>query len=157
MYLFKVDKLVYDLIENKISEKEKFGYLLIALLINAMILSFLGFGSDINNHYDNLQMVINFGFLILGTIMCFKINAKYDNKFFVERYVSLAVPIAVRAALYTSIIYFILIIFTSVTTKVNIYETSGTSMYDIMAQIMYNIFFYVNIFEAINKVASGKK
>jgi hypothetical protein len=96
MYLWKTKALVSAFREGTLSEAERFKYLLVFVLINAVAIEVLWYVSEppslINILSSSLTMVIP----LLGTIYCYKVNRQRDNREFIDRYICLGIPIGIR-------------------------------------------------------------
>lgn len=97
MYLWNSGKLVNDLRDNAVSEKEKLKYVLFWVVATMIV-------SDPLLHFD-YEYVLNDAILsavmlivsIAGTIYCYKVNKNGDNKDFLTRYICLSIPVGIRA------------------------------------------------------------
>jgi len=97
MYIWKPSNLAIDLRNDNVTEKEKLKYVLFWVLATAI-------ASDPVLHID-FEYVLNDTILSIvmllisaaGTIYCYKINKKGDNKDFISRYICLSIPVGIRA------------------------------------------------------------
>lgn len=96
MYLWKVDNLIEDLKNNKVSQKEQFKYALAFSI-------FTGIAADpslsIGLQYGFMDFVSSVTMLVItvfGVIVCYKENKRADDKDFVLRFFTLGLPVAIR-------------------------------------------------------------
>ncbi len=85
MYFWNINALVKDLREDKVSEKEKLKYYL--------FISILGVALP---HSIDLFTILDIGVLIIGTYLCYEVNSKGDNRYFIDRMICLGVPLSLR-------------------------------------------------------------
>lgn len=95
MYFWKVDSLVDDFKQNKVTQKEEMKYILLF-----SILEVLNSESFINvnqtNFYDTLNSVLLLIFTIIGILYCYKVNSEGDNKDFMVRLIAIGLPVMIR-------------------------------------------------------------
>jgi len=109
MYLWKSKKLVADLKNEGLSEKEKLKYMLfwgVATLIASDPILHVG------NPYtstDTIISILMFIITIIGTVFCYKANKNGDNTDFITRYVCLSIPIGIKAITFLILLLTILI------------------------------------------------
>lgn len=104
MYIWKVKKLSSDLRNNRVTEKEKFKYILfwaLATLLSSDPALFIGLEYTITS----IMLVV---LTIMGTNYCYFINKTGDNNDFITRYVCLSVPIGIRVVI---LFFCILVVF----------------------------------------------
>ncbi|RLA75284.1 MAG: hypothetical protein DRG11_01915 [Epsilonproteobacteria bacterium] len=96
MYLWKIDKLVDDFRQKKVSQKEQFKYLLLFTIFTLLCSDpFLYVGLPYNN-YDTLQSILILAMSVFGVYYCYKINSQGDNKEFMIRFICLGLPAVIR-------------------------------------------------------------
>jgi hypothetical protein len=90
MYIWKPNNLAIDLRNNNVSEKEKLKYTLfwvLAMVIFSDPAIYIGYEYVLNDTIISAA----------GTIYCYKINKRGDNKDFISRYICLSIPVGIRA------------------------------------------------------------
>ena len=96
MYIWKIEPLIDDLKNNNLSQKEQLKYTLVFSIL--MLIS-----SDpvfsVGVQYSTMDTISSFILLIMtigGLLLCYRNNAKADNKDFILRFFTLGLPITVR-------------------------------------------------------------
>jgi hypothetical protein len=144
MNFFKDRELAQRLRNNQVSEKEKFIY----LLINLMAISI----ASCLPSSEIIEELLYLSLTIIGTIFCYKVNAKGDNQNYIERYISLGVPIAIQVIIlmipFSFILSFLFIKFSSIIgNNENIEVIINTSIFE--------CYFFWRLYGSI-KIASGQ-
>jgi hypothetical protein len=106
MYLWKIDSLVNDFKEGKVTQKEEFKYILLFGIMFTFLTSKFLYIDDIYNIYDTINSISMLIITIIGTYYCYLVNSKGDNKDFMIRYMIIGLPVGIRIYL----IAFLLII-----------------------------------------------
>jgi hypothetical protein len=106
MYLWKIDSLVNDFKEGKVTQKEEFKYILLFGIMFTFLTSKFLYIDDIYNIYDTINSISILIITIIGTYYCYLVNSKGDNKDFMIRYMIIGLPVGIRIYL----IAFLLII-----------------------------------------------
>lgn len=89
---------------NELSERAKAGYLLAGVLLNGV----LGSTSIVQAltiwglAYSTASLLLT----VIGTWMCFRANARGDNRLFVERYICVGFPILVQVYLVYLLLFY---------------------------------------------------
>ncbi len=96
MYLWKIEKLVDDFRQNKVSQKEQFKYLLLFTIFTLLCSDPFLYVDMSNNYYDTLQSVLILVITVFGVYYCYKINSQGDNKEFMIRFICLGLPAVIR-------------------------------------------------------------
>src|SRR5690606_25684346 len=104
MILFNIKKLEKLLIEEKITDKQVFNYLLTYLIISAIAASFT---SNLPVWLESTQLMVNLIALIWGVRKTFEINREGDNKDYLKRIISLSFVAGIRVGVFAFIILFI--------------------------------------------------
>jgi hypothetical protein len=89
--------------------------------------------------------------MAIGTLACFYINAKGDNKGFIERYVCISVPVENKLILVSIVVLILLFI---------VVTMSNTHFYhpwsDILAQVcgcLFAVAFYVSMYKSMKEIS----
>jgi hypothetical protein len=95
MVLWRAKTLALDLRDGRVAERDKLGYLLVGLLIQAIIgrASLL---SALRSLGAALGILVVLAISIAGTIAAFRANTQGDGRQFLERYLCLAVPVGIQ-------------------------------------------------------------
>lgn len=107
MSLFKDKVLALRLKNNEVSSTERFFYLLIFMLL----VTFADLIPEKNtNQWDTYINIFNFFSMTICLIICHNTNKSGDDKNFIERYICLNIPVAIRAIIIGLPIAFIMTI-----------------------------------------------
>jgi hypothetical protein len=95
MVLWRAKTLALDLRDGRVAERDKLGYLLVALVIQAIIgrASLLG---ALRSLGAALGILVVLAISVVGTIAAFRANRRGDGRQFLERYLCLAVPLGIQ-------------------------------------------------------------
>ena len=143
MYFWSIKKLTTDLKDNKISEKEKFKYFLTLVILELILINLIVYTWQEINTANLINSLITFVGFILAVTIIYKKNKKGDNKNYIERYVCLSLPAAVRAFVYSLIAAFIFGIIGTIVWGEQYTNTMASS--DIFSNVMAFVFFVVLI------------
>lgn len=119
MYLWKVDALVEDLRDDRVTQREQFKYyltvillwslylhLFVAMTTLAMEVAMDGTAVPYNASYrvsDAIGAVLHLGITALGIFICHKMNNIGDGMGFITRMFCLSIPVLVRTAVFVPI------------------------------------------------------
>lgn len=109
MYFWNTYALAKELKEGTLDQKEKVKYLIIFVLAEYLFFDlayFLEEPSTINSPLEPILLTITTG---LAIYLCFRINQKGDNSEFIDRFVCITFPIAIRFIVALIGIVFVLI------------------------------------------------
>ena len=105
MHLWNVKTLGTELRQNALSEKQKFQYLFLYILINTVFAELAIFSTP--NPFQWIESTGVVLITVLGTLWCFKINERNDNERFIERLICLRIPVLLRLIVFVFIVFFI--------------------------------------------------
>jgi len=130
MYFWKIDSLKKDLIENGLSQKSLFIYILLYVLVAQVFAEFSYFfpAEAAPGTMDYLQIAIDLIAIGIGTYLCYYANGANNGEQFAERFFSIGFVIGIRfMALLIPImmVYGIIVGVIASTTEV---DTEGTFM-----------------------------
>lgn len=132
MYFWNVGKLVDEIQNETLSEKEKFKYYLSINLITTILTSGVGASLLLNEKMALLSTfcdIFNVLIFLFGTYYLYKLNA--DRGSFLERMVCIGWPVGFKVLIVSLLFYFILLIL------VDVVATANTSAYfsDILGNV----------------------
>ena len=96
MYFWKIDKLVEDLREDRVTQKEEFKYLLFNAFIFSVATGSFFEGSIVYGFYDVLYSMLYPLIACVGLYFCYTANARGDGQQFLKRIVCLLCPVTIR-------------------------------------------------------------
>ena len=101
MYLWNIQELKKVLMLDQLSEKYKFCYLFINMLLFAVFTDISLFSPTEVTKVDKINSIIGIVIQSIGLITAFKMNGGSDGKEFLTRCTSLYVSLSVRFIVYT--------------------------------------------------------
>ncbi len=158
MYLWKVNDLVNDLREEKVTESESAKYVILLGVLYALgsdpIFS-IGLEYTVFDTISTLIVVIS---TFIGTYYCYSKNRSGDNKEFLSRYICLSVPISMRLiVIIIPIALLIGLLFTpdwpGIDSAEPVPDTYTTDMETVALIAFVQIFFFWYVSHSIEKVA----
>ncbi len=103
MYLWSIKNLKNDLILNHLTEKYKFFYFFIFVILFTLYSEIGVFFPSEYNVIDKVQSAVNIFIVILGLLIAYRVNGGNAGKDFLTRAVTLYVVLSVRFIAYTLI------------------------------------------------------
>jgi len=91
MYFWNVKQLTEDLKEGKVSQKEKFKYFFVFMLLSSFVSEFAVLIDEINR-FSVIEGLTVIFITMLGVVFCYRINVKGDNKEYIDRFICLSFP-----------------------------------------------------------------
>lgn len=96
MYLWNTTKLASDLKADVVTERDKLNYLIVA----AVLATFGSYALALTGVEGNKLMLVEGGVAIVvtivGIIMCYDMNLSGDNRSFLDRFICMSLPLAIR-------------------------------------------------------------
>lgn len=110
MYFWKIDSLVQELKDGSLPQSERMKYLLATVTVYAAVaeLSFL-FAEPITA-LQIFQSVFIVALTVVGTIYCYVVNRRGDNREFIDRFICIGWVVSVRVTALFMGVYFLYII-----------------------------------------------
>ena len=105
MYFWNTKKLEIELINQSLSQKDKFKYLLAFMILTTFAVESSLYLSEKPSILMLCESLLVFLFNVLGTIYCFKVNSQGDDIEFIERYICLSLPIFFRIFAYFLVVF----------------------------------------------------
>jgi hypothetical protein len=102
MYFINIKKLKQDIIEDKFTQKDRFLYAFIWIILNEIIMISPDFYPSIYmdvTYLDKIVDLINIVIIALGTFIMYKYNGANKGKDFVDRYFAITFVISFRVLL----------------------------------------------------------
>ena len=101
MYFWNIENLKKDISEDRLSEKDRFIYVLIPLLLLALTIETTRhtMGENIN-HWDIIDSTFNVLIILIGAIFSFKANGGSNGSDFLGKYFSISFVMSIRFIVY---------------------------------------------------------
>lgn len=96
MYLWNTKALAKELKEGTLSESDKFRYYIVVVILYTVLLMFPTRGGSSDAVDSIIGILIAILAIFFGTYICYKVNKSGDNVNFVERFICLSLPIAIK-------------------------------------------------------------
>ena len=96
MYLWNTNALARELKDGTLSEREKFKYLLVNLVLYALIVEMMNYVPIEYSESVVLMSIFNILSVVIGTYICYRTNGGSNGAKFMERYICLGLPIAIK-------------------------------------------------------------
>jgi hypothetical protein len=158
MYFWKVDSLVSDLKQNKVTQKEEFKYILLYGILTTLATNQYFMTDVSHNLYDDIISILSLLVLIIGTYYCYTINSKGDNKDFIVRFILIGLPIVIRLI----VIFIPIIILVSIFEEMSMTDieldndSQDSSVYDVIIESILAIVYYWYLGKKMRDVSSTK-
>jgi hypothetical protein len=96
MYLWNTEALAVKLKDGELSQKERFKYFFIFIVLTALLMEVCLYVGEIPSVITITEAAITLIITIGGTLLSYKKNRDGDNKEFIDRYVCLSIPILIK-------------------------------------------------------------
>ncbi|GAE35153.1 hypothetical protein [Halalkalibacter akibai] len=154
MIIWNIEKLALKLKNNEITEKEKFIYFFIYIVLSGFVGYYtIEFASNLQRM---IELLITSIITILGLLFCFNINQKGDGKVFIERYICLSLPISIRIIVYGTLLYGLYMII-ALFTMSGYYDPTNDLLLDFVYTFLIQLVFYVLLYRWIRVIANNKE
>ncbi len=101
MYFWNIENLKKDISEGKLSEKDRFIYVLLPLVLLAISMEVTRHTATGNpDYWDIMDSTLNVLFLLIGTIFSFKANGGASGSDFLGKYFSISFVMSIRFLVY---------------------------------------------------------
>ena len=148
MNFFKDKELALRFKNNEVPSKERFLYLLISMvLVSLGVFLSEGEGNQ-RNLYTNTFRIIT---LISCIIICYNTNKSGDDKDFIDRYLCLGIPVAIRTIVLTIPACIVLVILSEITNPKG--ASSKNDGFYFLHVVIFQLYFTWRLNSAI-KIAS---
>lgn len=96
MYLWNTNALARELKEGTLSEREKFKYLLVYVVVEVILLELSNYPPYEYSEFMIPMSVFSILSVIIGTYICYRTNQNGDGVRFIERYICLGLPLSIK-------------------------------------------------------------
>ena len=153
MHILSSEKLTRQLELDIVPQTEVFGYFLFYIILTTVWMEIIYYFHNPDPLEINkvIGSVFTVTITIIGTLACYRINAKGDNQKFIERYVCLSVPIGNSLGLFLLFIFLLLYILVS-----NSNTRLTKDLYDVFMVLSIIIFysiFYFRMYKSIKLIS----
>ena len=112
MYFWKIEKLKEDIRTNQLTEKDRFIYTLIYLILGAIAMEVMMLMPlEDGNVWDLINSVTNVLIVTFGTIYAFKANGSNYGSDFLGKYFSIGFVVAIRFLVYAIPLFILLFVY----------------------------------------------
>lgn len=157
MHLLNYRWLARDLRDNKLSEREKFSYIIGLLILSAPLLVPTIPTNTQNITADLINALVFILIMIIGTIFLYRKNQQGDGKNFLERYICLSFPIGIISGFFRFMSMFIVSgIIMAITHQTVLSDMSWEIILNTLSVLTMMVLF-VLFYEAITPTSSHDK
>ncbi len=96
MYWFNSSKLADDFREGRVDERERFKYYLASLIAWSVVVQVLIFSGTVLDVESLVSAGANLIVIVVGTVLCYRVNRRGDDKDFIPRMICLGWPVGVK-------------------------------------------------------------
>ncbi len=148
MYFWKVNALVEDLKNQRVSQRQKMYYYL-ADTVLAFIAIYTGsLVASKPNVLTAIEFLLGLSITVTGVLLCYEANRQGDDAEFIDRMVCLSWPIMVRLIVIMPIIYFT---YALLFLGENVPEETGIA--DVLFVSFFTVYYYKWLHSCILKVS----
>jgi len=112
MYFWKIEALKEDIINDRFTEKDRFVYLMIYLVLCAVgIEAMMRFSIESPNIWDTINSLGNVLIPLIGTIIVYRANGGETGRDFLGRYFSIGFVVSIRFLVFMIPMFFVLVVY----------------------------------------------
>ena len=153
MYFWKIEKLKEDIRTNQLTEKDRFIYALIYLVLGAIGLEVMMLMPlEDGNIWDLISSIANVLIVALGTLYAFKANGSNGGSDFLGKYFSIGFVVAIRFLAYAIPLFVLLFIYYFYAFGEE--EEIPTNYIDVIPYLIWYVAMYWRIYVHIKQVNS---
>ena len=155
MYLWNTKALATKLKSGELSQHERFKYFFLYIVLTTVTIEFLFYVTEEQlNFFTLISSAIAITATVVGLILSYRVNKMGDDKEFIDRYVCVGLPIAVKLVVLLigiGILYVILceVIFGCADDK----YLEESSWVDIFLPLIFNLLFWWRIIHHIGWIS----
>lgn len=155
MYFWKIEKLKEDIRQDRLTEKDKFLYMLVSVVIYAILFEILAYmPAENSNQWDYIESIGNILLALLGTIFVFRANGGSQGRDFLGRYFALSLVVSIRFLVYSLPLF---VLYVGLFTAVNENEAvSATTYVDVASIFLWTVAMYWRICVHIKQASVQK-
>lgn len=138
MYYWNIKGLAENLKNGTVSQRDKMKYFLFNLLAWSFTIYLIEYCPEEPNEMFFVRCIFELSAVIIGVLLCYKVNEQGDNKEFIDRFICLSWPIAIRCLVFYIVIYF------SIGVVLGIFKMSHivSDQMNIISDFLLNIVYY---------------
>ena len=142
MYFWKIDKLKDDIVNNKLTQKDEFLYVIVWFILFEVALTVSAYTGADENIYDTISTFLDITISLFGIYYAYLKNGANKGKEFLKRYLIISFVVSIRLIIITIPIFFLIsvaVIATEDLTSLNIdnLEDILVLLYILIANIIY--------------------
>ena len=156
MYLWNYKTLERDLQNGPLTSKESFKYFLVFVVLNAAAFEAAQYYAETFSYLLLANSILSFLFVLLGTIWSYTANKSGDGANFIERFISLGIPIGVRVVVLWGVLYLSYLILGNIFIKGFASFNEHTTYVDIIFTVLIYLYFYSRVVASLRSIATGR-
>lgn len=156
MYIWKIEKLKEDLINDAVTQRDHFFYYFISMVVFLIAIEMIvRFSTESPNIWDNIYSLSNMLIPLVGTILTFRANGGANGKDFLGRYFSVGFVVTVRFLVWLLPIFIVLAIYYSLFYSEE--DVVASTPIDVIPFIIWTFLLYWRIVKHVKDVSSEQK
>lgn len=152
MNWFNLQDLENRLIENNVSEKEGFYYLLVSIILSCLTIYVSNDGYNIDIFLIS-EIVLMLLITVIGLHLTFRANQNGDGKEYLKRYISLSFVIMIRLMVFTFLLAIPVVIILALTFEGIMDNKLFSDFFPLSVLIIISVVFYYFLIRSFKKVA----
>ena len=148
MYFWKVNALVEDLKNRRVSQRQKMHYYLALTLLSLIYVYITGLIAVKPNLLTGINILLGLSITAGGILLCYKANSQGDDEEFIDRIVCLSWPISVRM-----IVILIPVYIASAVIFANNSSQPELNIADVAITVVYSVYFYKWLHTCLLKIS----
>lgn len=151
MYFWNIEALKKDIVKDRLTEKERFVYVLIYLVLTAVGFEYLQqVDTELENIWDSIEAIANVLIVLIGTYCAYRANGGENGQDFLGRYFSVGFVVSIRFFVYLIPIVILLSIYFVLSFPDS--EAIETTPLEVSVLLAWNGCLYANIVRYLKAV-----
>ncbi len=153
MYFWNIEALKKDIVKDRLTEKERFVYVLIYLVLTAVGFEYLQqVDTELENIWDSIEAIANVLIVLIGTFCAYRANGGENGQDFLGRYFSIGFVVSIRFFVYLIPIVILLSIYFVLSFPDS--EVIETTPFEVAVLLAWSCCLYANIVRHMKAVRS---
>ena len=151
MYFWNIEALKKDIVKDRLTEKERFVYVLIYLVLTAVGFEYLQqVDTELANIWDSIEAIADVLIVLIGTYCAYRANGGENGQDFLGRYFSIGFVVSIRFFVYLIPIVILLSIYFVLSFPDS--EVIETTPLEVSVLLAWNCCLYANIVRHLKAV-----